>query len=121
MCPCHSGKEYKVCCEPFHLGKNPATPLLLMRSRYSAYAKKLPDYIIKTTHPENPRFSRSKEEILEFCRKTEFRNLKIIDSGEDTVTFFAELYQDGMNVSFTEKSLFKKLNGLWLYKEGHVT
>ena len=124
LCPCHSGKTYAACCAPFHRGELPDTAVKLMRSRYSAYALDLPAYIIETTHPTNSAFQQDKanwaKEISAFCKATEFRGLDILDSEEKdsvaTVTFIAHLVQNGRDVSFTEKSLFEKESGRWLYK-----
>lgn len=45
-CPCGSGQSYKACCRPFHDGTaTPETPELLMRARYSAYARGVPDFV----------------------------------------------------------------------------
>jgi len=45
-CPCCSNRSFSECCEPFLVGKKiPGTPEELMRSRYSAYATGLVDYI----------------------------------------------------------------------------
>lgn len=123
-CPCTSGHPYATCCGPFHQGKLPNTALQLMRSRYAAYALGLPEYIIKTTHPANPDFRRDSatwaEEILAFCKQTEFRGLEILDVQEKgstaTVTFIAHLVQNHHDVSFTEKSLFERVDGRWLYR-----
>ncbi len=128
-CPCHSQKLYKDCCRPYHLGKLPENALLLMRSRYSAYALQLADYIIATTHPDNPQYSSNqkqwKEDILKFTNMTAFEGLKILEfiDGEQKawVTFTAKLKQQGQDVSFTEKSAFEKVNGKWLYKNGTVS
>lgn len=125
-CPCKSEKDYADCCKPFHQGRLPDTALQLMRSRYSAYALCLTDYIIHTTHPNNPAFQHNKVEwaqsISEFCLNTEFKNLEILNFEEKgsfaTVTFVAHLVQGAKDVSFTEKSFFEKLNGKWLYLKG---
>lgn len=106
---------YANCCQPFHLGELPATPLQLMRSRYSAYALCNPQYIIDTTHPANSEANLDPKKILEFCQNTEFQDLKILENGENTVTFTAILRQNGKDVSFTEKSSFEKIKGKWLY------
>ncbi|MCU1437526.1 MAG: motif domain protein, partial [Naasia sp.] len=50
-CPCGSGQPYAECCEPLHLGAAAATAEALMRSRYSAFALGLPDYVRSTWHP----------------------------------------------------------------------
>lgn len=121
-CPCHSGKKYKQCCHPYHKGILPATALLLMRSRYCAYALELADYIIRTTHPDNPDFTDDTaawaESIREFSRSSDFTGLKILDfidkEEEAYVTFTAVLGE----TSFSEKSRFLKENGKWLYVSG---
>jgi SEC-C motif-containing protein len=128
-CPCHSGKPYEICCKPFHQGKNPATALELMRSRYAAYALGLSDYIIQTTHPVSPHFchdlTKWAKQISEFSSHTEFRGLEILQFQESnssaTVTFFAHLFQNKKDVSFTEKSHFEKVEGKWLYHSGHTS
>ena len=118
-CPCHSGLPYKTCCQPLHLGKTASNAEELMRSRYAAYALNLPDYIIKTTHPDNPAYLSDHQkwtsELLTFSETTQFTGLEILDSHEDdreaTVTFKAMLKQNGQDASFTEKSRFLKEKG----------
>ena len=126
LCPCYSQKEYSNCCKPFHNGIVPENALQLMRSRYSAYALNLPDYIMTTTHPDNPHYSKDKnswrKNISQFSENSVFSNLKILEFVEKmtsaTVTFIAYISQHGHDVSFTEKSYFEKVNGKWLYKNG---
>lgn len=128
-CPCGTGSVYKVCCKPFHQGELPDTALKLMRSRYSAYALNLPEYIITTTHPKNPDFihdtKKWSQKISEFCLNTDFNKLEILDFQDKdpfaTVTFVAHLSQNNKDISFTEKSSFEKLNGKWLYHTGQVS
>lgn len=49
-CPC-GGAAYASCCQPFHKGVATApTAEALMRSRYSAYALGLTDYVSATWH-----------------------------------------------------------------------
>ncbi len=94
-----------------------------MRSRYSAYALCLPEYIIQTTDPGGPQFKPDlkqwTKEIAESCLKTEFKKLDILQFEEKghtaTVTFTAHLAQGYKDVSFTENSLFVKINGKWFY------
>lgn len=114
-CPCQKDRFYNECCYPFHIGeKEPKDPLELMKSRYSAYALKLSDYIIETTHPNNPHYDRDlarwKVSIDEFCYNTLFLNLEILshsyNKSEGYVTFKAYLEQKGQDVSFEEKSHF---------------
>ena len=125
-CPCGSGRLYDVCCKPFHQGKLPEHAVLLMRSRYAAYACNLPEYIIRTTHPKNPRYNPDfvqwSRDISAFCLETEFQKLEILESQETgsvaTVVFVAHLMQNGKDVSFTEKSNFEKIKDRWLYRGG---
>lgn len=128
-CPCYSGKDYQECCQPFHQGKLPSTALELMRSRYSAYAMGLCQYLIDTTHPEHPNYKKDPKrwikDIQIFSTKTTFDNLEILEfiDGQDVayVTFKASLHQGAHDASFTEKSLFHKVNGKWLYLSGEVS
>lgn len=125
-CPCKSNLSYDACCKPYHDGSiNPETPEKLMRSRYSAYALKKIDYIMKTTDRKGPLFNQDKpaweDSLKSFAQMTSFQNLTILDKedlseDEGTVTFRAQLMSlQGEDVSFTEKSLFKKRDGNWYY------
>lgn len=127
-CPCGSQKNYQDCCKKYHDGQLAENALSLMRSRYSAYALHLADYIMDTTHPDNPSYSLNpvewKNSILESYHGTQFVGLTILafDPGEKTatVTFRAHLKQAGKEASFTEKSHFVKVKGRWLYKSGEI-
>lgn len=125
-CPCHSNQTYESCCQPFHENKAfPSTPLLLMRSRYSAYALKMPDYIIETTYEKSPLFDADfkfwKKSIMEFCDSTLFMGLTIFNHQEEKeegwVTFRAHLFRNHQDVSFIEKSHFIKVDEKWYYDQ----
>lgn len=127
LCPCGSTKKYKKCCKLFHDNiNNPLNALELMKSRFSAYAFKNSEYIIKTTAKENPDYSENrlnwKKDIEIFSSITTFRNLEIIEfidaDIESFVTFKATLFQNNQDVSFIEKSRFKKENNEWFYVDG---
>lgn len=128
-CPCHSGKPYQACCQPYHQGAAPENALLLMRSRYAAYARHLPAYIIATTHQTNPAYTTQtaqwKQDILAFSKATRFTGLTIhafLDGPEEAfVVFTAHLEQNGLDASFTEKSRFLKERDRWLYVSGEKT
>ncbi len=52
-CPCGSGAAYEACCGRYHAGPQhllAPTPEFLMRSRYSAYALGLREYVLDTWH-----------------------------------------------------------------------
>lgn len=124
LCPCCSGNPYNSCCEPYHKGTLPTTAEQLMRARYSAYAKDLPLFIIKTTHPSNPDYDHDKEQwqesISAFSQNTQFAKLEIEKVVENPhvalISFHAHLVQNGKASSFKEESLFEKYHGKWLYK-----
>lgn len=128
-CPCGSGQTYEHCCGPFHEGeKQPKHAKDLMRSRYSAYELNLPDYIIETTHPQNPDYLANRqvwsEDIAFFSNHTDFSGLEILFAEEKGstayVTFRAILFQEGKDATITEKSIFERVDGKWLYKKGEI-
>lgn len=130
-CPCGSLKTYGDCCGLYHDGGLLPDPLSLMRSRYSAYALGLAPYLIATTHPLNPRYQKDHKawtkEILEFNHQTQFLNLEILEvvpkrdsDGIAIVTFKVTLKQGDRDVSFSERSYFKELEGRWLYLNGDI-
>ena len=126
LCPCCSGKPYETCCKPFHQGKLPKTAQQLMRSRYSAYALNIPDYIIETTHPASPQYMGDRklwaEKLSEFCVKSQFKKLEILSAHEHETTaivvFVAHMSHNQEDTTFTEKSCFEKRGGKWLYRSG---
>lgn len=125
-CLCCSGLPYKVCCRPYHKGECvPLSALALMRSRYCAYALGKIDYIIQTTHPQNPKYEKDKkpwrESLHRFSRETEFVKLEIEGFGDDWVAFTAHLKQHGKPFVLKEKSHFAKLDGKWLYLSGELS
>jgi SEC-C motif-containing protein len=100
-----------------------------MRSRFSAYALGLADYIMATTHPRFGAYQHDKnswkKQILAFSNGARFRKLEILSNhdgdAEAFVTFTAYLNRDGDDVSFTELSRFVKDGDRWLYAEGKIS
>lgn len=127
-CPCCSGKSYEECCAPYHRGKEAEDALILMRSRYSAYALHHVDYVIRTTHPKNPHYQQNvkkwKAELLQFVANFEFCGLEVIhfSSNQESaqVIFIAYLKLSQHDKTFTEKSCFEKKGGRWLYLCGEI-
>jgi SEC-C motif-containing protein len=97
-----------------------------MRSRYTAYALDLPEYIIATTHPEGPHWEpdpgRWRESIRRFTDATEFLGLTVLAHSEDgdrgEVTFRVSVTQGGVDASFGERSTFLREDGRWRYHSG---
>ena len=126
-CPCGSLQKYKKCCKVFHDKiKLPKTALELMKSRFSAFAVLIADYIIFTTHENNSDYISDlkswNQDIMNFSKNTRFERLEILDfiegEVESFVTFKATLFQDNTDISFIEKSRFLKVEDKWLYIDG---
>ena len=127
ICPCGSLKKYKKCCKPFHDKITfPKTALELMKSRFSAFAVLIADYIIFTTHENNSDYISDlkswNQDIMNFSKNTRFERLEILEfidgEVESFVTFKATLFQDKNDISFIEKSRFLKTEGIWKYVDG---
>lgn len=127
-CPCCSGPSYQNCCQSLHRGAKAESAEKLMRSRYSAYALNLPDYIIETTHPASPQYFAQKEtwkrKISEFSKSNSFEQLEILSTQEKqpmaSVCFSVKLLQEQEDCSFSEKSLFEFYKGRYYYLNGHT-
>ncbi len=118
-CPCCSGKSYQNCCEPYHLNKIlPQTAEQLMRSRYSAFAKVLPTYLMKTTH-ESTQKNNNFSDIADWAKSNKWLKLEIGFAESNKVRFKA-FYQDtnGDVYEHDELSIFKRENGKWFYVDG---
>jgi SEC-C motif-containing protein len=121
-CPCGQGTKFKKCCRPLHRGAVAATPEQLMRSRFAAYAVGEAEYIVATTDPDGPQFQQDRERWLEdlrgFCASTSFDGLEVFAAEGTWVSFRATLSQDARDVSFSERSTFRRVEGRWLYHSG---
>ncbi len=123
-CPCGSGNKYKKCCSLYHKGMRPKNALVLMKSRYSAFATNHSAYIIKTTHPDNSDYTDDikgwRDSIEIFTAQTSFFSLEILEfidgNREAFVTFRAKLSSGDL----IEKSRFLKESGVWLYVDGSI-
>ena len=99
-----------------------------MRSRYSAYALGMADYIMGTTHPKYGAYQHDKKswkkQILAFSNGATFRKLEILSDHEGDieafVTFTAYLDREGDDITYTELSRFIKEGDRWLYAEGKI-
>ena len=121
-CPCGSGKKYKECCFKYHKGANPKNALLLMKSRFSAYAAGDANYIIKTTHKNSPHYEEDRlqwiKEIKKFS-KSNFKKLEIIEFTENENEAFVEFKAYIDEYIMHEKSRFIK-EDIWYYVDGEI-
>ncbi|PFG55910.1 SEC-C motif-containing protein [Vibrio sp. ES.051] len=122
-CPCGSSRTYKQCCEIAHNNHaDVSTPEQLMRSRYSAHAVGLVDYIVNTYH-SSCNAEAQREEIAQSI-ESDWCKLEVVKaeagSNEDEgfVEFRAYFNEDGKRYCMSERSRFVKENGLWFYIDG---
>jgi SEC-C motif-containing protein len=118
-CHCDSKKAFSDCCEPLLKNIKPAkTPVQLMRSRYSAY--KLGgygEYLLKTWFP----LTSQGLDLGELSQKNrDWQHLSIINKtqqGDNGFVEFKANYLDaaGKIKTHHEKSIFKRIEGVWLY------
>lgn len=147
-CPCGAPGTYSSCCSPIHKDVQTfrkATPTEIVQARYAAYARKLPEFLMMSTHPNNVAFNPDlrawKESIkVNMYDKFDMNNCVILeekygDGNEEesnsesevetaTVKFIAEmvLKKTGEKTSFMETSKFEKAknSGSWLYLSGEI-
>ena len=127
FCPCGSEKEYAQCCQPLIGGEQQAeTAEALMRSRYSAHAKKEYDYIFETTWPAN-RQEEDRQGTAGWSRKLDWQRLEIrnVDAGgpdddKGTVEFVARYRKSAKAFEHHEIAEFIRQEGRWYFKDGHA-
>ena len=118
-CYCGSENSFESCCELYiSAAKKAPSALVLMKSRYSAYAAHQADYLLATTH-SSERKHYSREKILHWATANKWQKLEIISSTENTVEFKAYfLDANNINQVHHEFSTFKQENGSWFYVDG---
>lgn len=122
-CLCNSGLLYADCCGPYHNKQRfPATALELMRSRFTAYARRDAAYLLASwdvsTSPARIDFSRD---------TTEWQTLQIVackkGAAHDSkgIVEFKAFYKQGDEDHFMhEISRFVKTGQTWLYLDGVI-
>lgn len=83
-----------------------------MRSRYSAYALGLVDYILETQASDD------RAGVERFAREASFTGLKIHLASEDEVEFTASYTAGGQAYQLHERSRFERRDGRWIYLDG---
>ena len=123
ICPCQSGLEYGLCCEPYlTFQKNPPTPEATMRSRYTAYSLGNIPYI-KQSMCGKPLEGFDEEEALVWSRSVTWLGLTIVSAKKEKndrglVEFKAKYKAQGKTETLHEISQFKKINHKWFYVDG---
>ncbi|MBY6062882.1 YchJ family protein [Pseudidiomarina sediminum] len=122
-CPCGGGL-YRKCCGRFHpeFAKDAVQPAptaeVLMRSRYSAFALELVDYLVATWHPSTC------PQPLTLEGNPKWLQLDIYGAeqqGDKAQVHFCAYFQvDGEVGEHEEVSDFVRENGRWYYLSGHT-
>lgn len=132
ICPCQTleskPKNYADCCGPIHEGKPAPTAEKLMRARYSAYATLKIPFISSTQITHNAE-EFSEAEALKWAESSNWKGIKIVSTKNGTeadakgIVEFEAHYQDKASqkdLVHKETSLFEKVDGKWLFKEGNI-
>ncbi|MFJ4221374.1 YchJ family protein [Curtobacterium luteum] len=121
-CPCLSGNPYGECCGPLHAGAPAPTAERLMRSRFTAFALGLPEYLLATWHHS------TRPASLELDEAQRWTRLDIVGSRaggpfdtEGTVAFRAWWRSDTERGVLEETSTFVREGVRWSYVDGVVS
>lgn len=116
LCPCGSALPLAECCGRYHQGEAAPSPEALMRSRYSAFALGLTDYLRETWHPSTRPASLAADDV------TRWRRLEILDhdeEGDRGRVHFRATFQEGRRWGVLEEaSRFVREDGRWVYLDG---
>ena len=135
----------QACCKLLHDGEAAgATPEAVMRARFSAYVKKAVNYVVDTTHPDNPAYEGSRspdgelrstlrEDVVATADKVAFQRLSVKGSEEGSTedegfVTFSVLFRVVGQVALMkgpmqrqqETSRFVKCDGQWLYRDAET-
>jgi len=120
-CPCGSAVSYSQCCERYHLHCAQApTPEALMRSRYSACAMGLEQYLYDTLVP-HARAAYDAREVQAWLHNIEWLGLEIVATEAAVVEFKARYRMHEQILEHHEVSTFEKHAGCWYFAGGIVT
>jgi len=119
-CPCGRG-AYADCCGPLHAGTPAADAEALMRSRYSAYARGLADYLRATWHASTRPATIAFDEVPPVA----WLGLDVkrhLPAGDTAVVEFVARWRQGGGPArrMRETSRFVREAGRWYYVDGDV-
>ena len=128
-CPCGSGRDLAECCEPVIKGARvAATAEETMRARYTAHTLVELDFLRETLHPDN-REDGDEETARRWAERSEWIGLEVLrteagGAGDDKgIVEFKARYRDkkgGRLETHHEVSLFEKIDGRWLFRQGEA-
>ena len=120
-CPCGSGRDFAVCCEPILNGAPAETAEALMRSRYTAYVKHAYDHLARSLSADQ-RKDYSMEHAKQWSEQSEWLGLTILhtEAGgaadqEGAVEFSAKYRVGDKAQEHVETAMFGREDGRWVY------
>ncbi len=115
-CPCGLPAAYDRCCGRFHAGEAAPTAELLMRSRYTAYAREDGAYLLASWH------SSTRPANVPFAPSLRWTRLQVVETSAGglldtvgTVHFRATHVRGGAVGVLEEHSHFSREDGRWVY------
>ncbi len=116
-CPCGMGRRYAECCGRFHHVAVPQRADELMRSRYSAYALGIEQYVLDTWHPSTRPASldlAADQQGMKWI-DLDVKRHEQIDENHAIVGFVARYKVGGRAHRMHETSRFVREDGRWFY------
>jgi SEC-C motif-containing protein len=120
-CPCGNQQSLRHCCGRFHDGAAAPSAEALMRSRYSAYALGLVDYLVRSTLPAQ-QIGLDQQAIQSWSQGSTWLGLEVEqaqlaegDPQHAYVTFTAHWLDDNGEHSHRERSAFVRNNSNWYF------
>lgn len=125
-CPCGSNKAFSECCGPIIAGKKFAeTAEALLRARYSAHVRIMPEFVLATMMP-GQRQRRKLKMIRDWASSTKWDGLDIqeVKAGENPdqclITFSAWYKEFGERKEHKETAKFNRIDGQWFFDDGEA-
>ena len=115
-CACGSAQSYEACCQPCHEAGLATEPLALIRARYTAYAYRLPDFLIDTTSPDHEEWETDrtawKKDLLTFCDTFVCEGLEVgqQQAGDAAAVGGADAVQVPFRAKLVQKGAIKMLD-----------
>jgi SEC-C motif-containing protein len=122
-CPCGLPHPYADCCGRYHAGAlhlQAPHAEALMRSRYSAYVLRLPDYLLATWHASSRPTTLEPDPADLKWLGLDVRRYAVADADHATVEFVARSKLGGRAHRLHELSRFVREDGRWYYVDGDV-
>jgi len=122
MSPCPCGRaDYATCCGRYHGGLPAPDAESLMRSRYSAFVLRLPEYLLETWHASTRPSTLTLDAGVRWLGLDVKKAVGAGDADYATVEFVARSRHGGGPAHRQhELSRFVREDGRWFYLDGDV-